>query len=106
MRATPVLWLLHALAFGFTDTGVAAQNDAVPSLQAPFAAGDTAYSGELAGKPVEWDAAHERAVKLVAKMTLPEKLNLTSGRLGPCQANSGSVPRLGIPSLCFNDGRE
>lgn len=39
-------------------------------------------------------------------MTLAEKVNMTSGVQGPCQANAGSVPRLGIPSFCYNDGRE
>ncbi|TXT15566.1 hypothetical protein VHUM_00069 [Vanrija humicola] len=37
-------------------------------------------------------------------MTVVEKVNITSGVVGPCQANSGSVPRLGVPSLCYNDG--
>ncbi|TYJ52305.1 hypothetical protein B9479_007091 [Cryptococcus floricola] len=37
-------------------------------------------------------------------MTVQEKVNLTTAVTGPCQANSGGVPRLGIPGLCFNDG--
>jgi hypothetical protein len=53
-----------------------------------------------------WAAASHRAEELVAQMTLHEKINLTSGVSGPCQANSGSVPRLGVPSFCYNDGRE
>ncbi|QBM87367.1 beta-glucosidase [Metschnikowia aff. pulcherrima] len=40
-------------------------------------------------------------------MTVPEKVNLTTGTgwgSGPCVGNTGSVPRLGIPSLCLQDG--
>lgn len=55
---------------------------------------------------VPWPEARSRAEALVANMTVVEKVNITSGVVGPCQANSGSVPRLGVPSLCYNDGRE
>lgn len=105
MRASSVLWALHALALGFTDNRVAAAQDVTPPFQAPFDPIAAAPSLHV-GKPVGWDEAHDRAAKLVEKMTLEEKLNVTSGRLGPCQANSGSIPRLGIPSFCYNDGRE
>ncbi|OCF31533.1 hypothetical protein I316_06732 [Kwoniella heveanensis BCC8398] len=51
-----------------------------------------------------WHTALEKAQNVVVKMTLEEKVNLTTAVTGPCQANSGGVPRLGIPGLCFNDG--
>ena len=104
MRAPSALWVLHALAWGVSDYSVVATQDVTPPLQpqAPFAAGIAPQHGG----PVPWAEARDRAAKLVEKMTLEEKLNVTSGRLGPCQANSGSVPRLGIPSFCYNDGRE
>lgn len=50
--------------------------------------------------------ARDRASAIVAQMTMEEKLSVTSGHAGPCQANSGSVERLGVPSFCYNDGRE
>lgn len=40
-------------------------------------------------------------------MSILEKVNLTTGigyGSGPCSGNTGSVPRLGIPSLCLQDG--
>lgn len=51
--------------------------------------------------------AHYKAKKLVEKMSITEKVNLTTGTgwaSGPCVGNTGSVPRLGIPSLCLQDG--
>lgn len=51
--------------------------------------------------------AHQKAKKLVEKMSIPEKVNLTIGTgwgSGPCLGNTGSVPRLGIPNLCLQDG--
>jgi beta-glucosidase len=36
-------------------------------------------------------------------MTLEEKSNITYGHPGPCAGNTGSVPRLGVPVLCFAD---
>lgn len=41
------------------------------------------------------------------QMTIVEKVNLTTGTgwgSGPCIGNTGSVPRLGIPNLCLQDG--
>jgi len=37
-------------------------------------------------------------------MTVEEMVNITRGWPGPCVGNTGEVPRLGIPSLCFYDG--
>ncbi|KAK6461240.1 glycosyl hydrolase family 3 N terminal domain-containing protein [Scheffersomyces coipomensis] len=40
-------------------------------------------------------------------MSITEKVNLTTGTgwgSGPCIGNSGSIPRLGIPNLCLQDG--
>ncbi|KAI5961853.1 bglE [Candida pseudojiufengensis] len=54
-----------------------------------------------------WQKAYEKARKILEKMSIPEKVNLTTGTgwgSGPCVGNTGSVPRLGIPNLCFQDG--
>jgi beta-glucosidase len=39
----------------------------------------------------------------VAQLTLEEKSNLTHGVSGPCVGQTGAVPRLQIPELCFAD---
>ncbi|CCH45163.1 beta-glucosidase [Wickerhamomyces ciferrii] len=55
----------------------------------------------------KWQAAYHRARQLVDQMTVVEKVNLTTGigmSNGPCSGNTGSVPRLGIESLCLQDG--
>lgn len=45
------------------------------------------------------------AMSLVSQMTLDEKVNLTTGVYPTgCVGSTGSVPRLGIPLLCFADG--
>ncbi|KAK0743053.1 glycoside hydrolase family 3 protein [Schizothecium vesticola] len=51
-----------------------------------------------------WATAYHEAHDLVAQMTVDEMVNLTRGFPGPCVGNTGAVPRLAIPSLCFYDG--
>ncbi|KAK1836738.1 putative beta-glucosidase M [Podospora conica] len=51
-----------------------------------------------------WATAYQEAHALVAQMTVDEMVNLTRGFPGPCVGNTGAVPRLDIPSLCFYDG--
>ena len=40
---------------------------------------------------------------MVSQLTLEEKSNLTHGVTGPCVGQTGAVPRLNIPELCFAD---
>lgn len=57
--------------------------------------------------PDVWNKAYEKARKLVQKMELVEKVNLTTGTgwgSGPCVGNTGSVPRFEINSICLQDG--
>lgn len=96
-------WLLAAAGLG-PSPAPEVMNQAQAILEQPIPHG--ALGSVSPGSPEAWTLAIDRAERLVANMTLDEKLNITSGRLGPCQANSGSVPRLGIPSFCYNDGRE
>ncbi|EEP76442.1 hypothetical protein UREG_01291 [Uncinocarpus reesii 1704] len=54
-----------------------------------------------------WEEAYAKAHAVVSKMTLAEKVNLTTGTgflMGPCVGQTGSAPRFGIPRLCLQDG--
>ncbi|KAK3906068.1 putative beta-glucosidase M [Staphylotrichum tortipilum] len=53
---------------------------------------------------VRWASAFGQAGALVSQMTVEEKVNLTRGWPGTCVGNTGEVPRLGVPALCFADG--
>ncbi|EHY54565.1 hypothetical protein HRR83_004314 [Exophiala dermatitidis] len=67
-----------------------------PSYPSPWGSG----SGD-------WAAAYEKARAFVSQLTLLEKVNLTTGvgwESEKCVGNVGSIPRLGFPSLCMEDG--
>jgi len=63
------------------------------------------YDGPIAHGGA-WQDAFVRADEMISNMTLEERVNLTTAVFGPCPSNSGGVPRLGIPGMCFDDGRE
>lgn len=77
----------------------------------------TTYSGPLAYSPPKypspwgrgsgnWSAAYQKATAFVRQLTLAEKVNITTGigwESGRCVGNVGSVPRLGLHSLCMQD---
>ncbi|KAF4580842.1 beta-glucosidase 1 precursor [Ophiocordyceps camponoti-floridani] len=53
-----------------------------------------------------WVEAYEKARKFVSGLTLLEKVNLTTGTgfmSSHCVGNTGTVPRLGMRSLCLQD---
>ncbi|KAF7537389.1 hypothetical protein G7054_g3752 [Neopestalotiopsis clavispora] len=50
-----------------------------------------------------WAAAYAKAKSIISQATLEEKVNVTGGFTGQCVGNSGSIPRLGVPSLCLSD---
>lgn len=59
------------------------------------------------GGPDGWDEAYARAQEFVSKLTLLEKVNLTTGtgnQADLCTGNTGSIPRLGFRKLCLQDG--
>ncbi|KAJ4392661.1 hypothetical protein N0V85_006899 [Neurospora sp. IMI 360204] len=51
-----------------------------------------------------WSSAYQHALALTSQMTPFELQNLTRGYPGPCVGNTGAIPRLSIPPLCFYDG--
>ncbi|KAG6037516.1 hypothetical protein E4U41_005045 [Claviceps citrina] len=56
---------------------------------------------------VGWEEAYAKAKAFVSQMTLSEKVNLTTGTgwmSNVCVGNTGAIPRLGLRSLCVQDG--
>lgn len=65
------------------------------------------YPSPKGGTDTAWEASYKKAERLVAQMTLPEKVNITTGTgwsMDMCVGNNGAVPRLRFPSLCLQDG--
>lgn len=55
----------------------------------------------------KWVNAYDRALEIVGQMTIPEKVNLTTGTgwmSEACVGTTGGVPRLGVPQFCLQDG--
>ncbi|KAI1469728.1 glycoside hydrolase family 3 protein [Daldinia caldariorum] len=92
---------LRSLSLCFLASAASASvlhpRDPVPQgfVAAPY------YPTPYGGWADDWAESYDKAVKLVSQMTLAEKINLTAG---PCVGNTGSVPRLGFPQLCLQDG--
>jgi len=53
----------------------------------------------------DWTDAVQKAQKFVAQLTLPEKVNLTTGIdiFGRCVGNTGTIPRLNFNGFCLED---
>ncbi|PTU20491.1 hypothetical protein P175DRAFT_0501106 [Aspergillus ochraceoroseus IBT 24754] len=92
-------WYEVAVLTTASSVGVSAKNDLAyspPYYPSPWATGQG-----------DWADAYSRAIEIVSKMTLDEKVNLTTGTgwmLERCVGQTGSVPRLGIQSICTQDG--
>ncbi|OLL25290.1 Beta-glucosidase 1 [Neolecta irregularis DAH-3] len=67
---------------------------------------DPWYPSPLASGLDDWGDAYSRARNFVAGLTLLEKVNITTGtgwQSDRCVGNTGSLPRLGLGSLCLQD---
>ena len=65
------------------------------------------YPSPRGGTLDSWRQSYEKAADLVNQMTLVEKVNVTTGTgwsMDLCVGNTGTVSRLGFPSLCLQDG--
>jgi len=60
--------------------------------------------GPIADGGKAWKGANRRARDLVDQMTLEEKVGIVTGQPGRCAGNTKAVPRLDLPTLCFQDG--
>ncbi|KAH8921085.1 glycoside hydrolase family 3 protein [Atractiella rhizophila] len=50
---------------------------------------------------IAWATANQRAKKVVAQMTLDEKVLMMTGTSGRCVGSTTNITRLGIPQLCL-----
>ncbi|KAF7966462.1 hypothetical protein HWV62_38330, partial [Athelia sp. TMB] len=98
-----------ALVSASKSASVSTSKSAAASSTASSAS-STSASGTLPpSKPVngggDWSAAVSKAKAFVAQLTIPEKVNLTTGvdTEGRCIGNSSSVPRLGFAGFCLED---
>jgi beta-glucosidase len=62
------------------------------------------YPTPKGGTDAKWEESYKKASEMVKKMTLPEKVNVTTGvgwSLEMCVGNNGAVPRL-VRVVCTN----
>ncbi|KAL8408216.1 hypothetical protein RB594_006855 [Gaeumannomyces avenae] len=96
--------LAFARLASVADAGSLHRRDRVPDgyYSPPY------YPAPHGGWAPGWTESYAKAKLLVEQMTLAEKVNITGGTgmyMGdPCVGNSGSIPRLGFPNLCLQDG--
>ncbi|WEW55300.1 beta-glucosidase [Emydomyces testavorans] len=80
---------------------------AAAAAKAEWAYSPPYYPSPWASGQGEWRQAYHRAREFVSLLTLPEKVNLTTG-VGwteeACVGQVGAIPRLGFRSLCMQDG--
>lgn len=65
------------------------------------------YPSPLGGTCKRWEDSYKKAAKLVGRMTLAEKVNVTTGTgwmMGMCVGNTGPAVQAGFPALCLQDG--
>lgn len=65
------------------------------------------YPAPLGGTVSSWADSYKKAAAMVGKMTLPEKVNITTGTgwaTNLCVGNSAPAVNVGFPMLCLQDG--
>ncbi|KAI1263761.1 glycoside hydrolase superfamily [Xylariaceae sp. FL1019] len=65
------------------------------------------YPTPKGGTTKGWAESYRKASEMVANMTLPEKVNITTGtgwQMGPAVGNTGPAINVGFPSLALQDG--
>ncbi|KAI1907529.1 hypothetical protein LOZ61_006076 [Ophidiomyces ophidiicola] len=65
------------------------------------------YPTPKGGTVSNWSDSYKKAQKMVERMSLSEKVNVTTGvgwQMGLCVGNTGPATSVGFPSLCLQDG--
>ncbi|RPA98501.1 hypothetical protein L873DRAFT_1808121 [Choiromyces venosus 120613-1] len=99
-----VLALILGLVLGLPQGNDGGNGGSAASLE-----GSTSpswYPSPKGGTVDQWAESYRKAADLVRKMSLAEKVNVTTGTgwsMGPCVGNTGTT-NVGFPSLCLQDG--
>lgn len=65
------------------------------------------YPTPVGGQSTNWHESYKKASRMVEKMTLAEKVNITTGtgwRMGLAVGNTGPATHVGFPALALQDG--
>uniref|UniRef100_A0A8H7TTV9 beta-glucosidase n=1 Tax=Bionectria ochroleuca TaxID=29856 RepID=A0A8H7TTV9_BIOOC len=65
------------------------------------------YPTPKGGSVSQWAESYRKASEMVSRMTLPEKVNITTGtgwQMGLAVGNSAPALNVGFPGLCLQDG--
>ena len=99
---TVTLILLGGLIGVLLASGVWVYKSAPPDGKSP-----PWYPTPRGGALESWTTSYKKAVDLVNRMSLVEKVNITTGTgwsMGLCVGNTGPAVSVGFPSLCLQDG--
>ncbi|KAF7344682.1 Beta-glucosidase [Mycena venus] len=101
IRLLALLASFTLLAFADINTGAP---DAAPAGFEKWVSPVVLPAPSVLGRG-DWKSAVEKATQLVARLTLEEKVNVTTGVdvLGRCLGNTGEIPRIGWKGLCLQD---
>ncbi|KAL6722100.1 hypothetical protein ACLMJK_001206 [Lecanora helva] len=103
-----VLWLLAAVLLGVTVGVIGGLYGGIfkkPGLQDGLS--PPWYESPKGGILASWEESYKKAAMLVSKMTLPEKVNVTTGTgwaQDLCVGNTAEASIVGFPPLCLQDG--
>ncbi|PUU83842.1 glycoside hydrolase superfamily [Tuber borchii] len=104
IAAIGVLALILGLVLGLPQANGGGINGSAEALEG--ATSPSWYPSPKGGTVDQWAESYRKAAALVRKMSLAEKVNITTGTgwpMGPCVGNTGTT-NAGFPSLCLQDG--
>ncbi|KZP08821.1 glycoside hydrolase family 3 protein [Athelia psychrophila] len=97
-------WLLLVTSVAADVTSGSASASSTAASTAPASTGTLTPPKPVNGDG-DWSSAVSRARTFVAQLTVPEKVNLTTGvdSSGRCDGNTGTIPRLNFAGFCLED---